>query len=40
MSLALSSGYGKCGCGKKTNTSSVEGSVELTHQCEICIEVR
>ena len=38
MLLALTGVYGKCRYGNTTNTGTVDGFIELTHQCESCIE--
>ena len=38
MLLAPTSLYGKCRYGNTTNNSTVEGFVELTHQCKSSIE--
>ena len=38
MSLDLRGVYGQCQYGNTTKTGIEEGFVELTHQCESCIE--
>ena len=38
MLLASASVHGKCRYGNTTKAGMVEGFVELTHQCESCIE--
>ena len=38
MSLALPSVYGQYQYGNTTNTRTEKGFVELSHQCESCIE--
>ena len=38
MLLSLKSVYDQCRYGNTTKTGTVEGFVELTHQCKSCIE--